>query len=304
MGTGTTIRLDTPVHLVDHGGRGDLVVLLHGLGGSADDWLAVGDRIAAAGHRVVAPDLYGFGITPPGLRGSTVEANAELVLDLVEHLHGEGAALVGNSMGGLTALIAAAERPDLVSRLVLADPAAPMRSWRRAVPSVVARLAAPLLPGVGTLGLRAYRASRSPKQEADEALALVTSHPERVPPQVREALVERYRLRRKLSWEIPAYVEASRSIARWVLEPHRYWRLVHRIVAPALVVHGSADRLVPLDAARRLVEERPDWELVVFDDAGHAPHMEAPDRFVEVVVGWVGVSDAEGRRPGSGRTAS
>ena len=58
-----TVDLDGPVHYADFGGTGRPVVLVHGLGGSYANWLAVGPRLAALG-RVYALDLAGHGLTP------------------------------------------------------------------------------------------------------------------------------------------------------------------------------------------------------------------------------------------------
>jgi pimeloyl-ACP methyl ester carboxylesterase len=75
-----TIDVDgIPVHYVDHGGSGPILVLVHGLGGAAINWMAAGP-ILSERARVVALDLAGFGRTPTLGRPATVEANAELLV--------------------------------------------------------------------------------------------------------------------------------------------------------------------------------------------------------------------------------
>jgi fermentation-respiration switch protein FrsA (DUF1100 family) len=74
-----------------------------------------------------------------------------------------------------------------------------------------------------------------------------------------------------------------------------YLRSVRAVRAPTLMVHGSADRLVPLASARRVARLRPDWAFVVFDGVGHIPHVETPERFAAAVERWLA---------GSGRTAA
>ncbi|HHC07616.1 MAG TPA: alpha/beta hydrolase [Actinobacteria bacterium] len=278
------VDLGTPVHVVDHGGAGPLTLLLHGLGGSAATWITVADRLAATGRRVLAPDLAGFGITPPGDRGSGVEANAALVADLVARF-GEPAVLVGNSMGGLVALLAATRHPAAVAALVLVAPALPPTP-RHLDPEVTVKLLGPLLPGLGAPAIRAYRATHDPELETAETLAMCTARPEAIPEEARAALVEVNRLRRSLDWTVPAFVEADRSIARWVLDRRRYRRLLHAVTQPTRVVCGAEDRLVPVASARWAAGERPDWDLVVLDDVGHLPMLETPDRFVELVATW------------------
>src|SRR5690606_19517615 len=118
----------TRLYRVDHGGEGAPIVLIHGLGGSAHDWDAVAPALTELG-RVVAIDLPRFGYSPPtkiaGLRGMTGSVVA--FLEEITEETGMKAVLFGNSMGGLISTFAAAERPDLVSSMVLVAPAFPPR---------------------------------------------------------------------------------------------------------------------------------------------------------------------------------
>ena len=75
-----TIDARGEVSVLDYRGDGPLIVCVHGLEGSAFNWNLIGPELARD-HRVVAPDLSGFGYTPPLDRGASVEANAELVAD-------------------------------------------------------------------------------------------------------------------------------------------------------------------------------------------------------------------------------
>src|SRR5207244_1345774 len=97
-----------PVHSIDHGGSGPILVLVHGLGGAAINWMTAGP-ILAERARVVAVDLAGFGRTPSLGRPTTVEANAELLVGFVSRVFAGPVILVGNSMGGMVSMIAAAE---------------------------------------------------------------------------------------------------------------------------------------------------------------------------------------------------
>ena len=280
------VDLGTPVHIIDHGGSGQLMILVHGLEGSALNWAAVGPYLAK-GFKVIAPDLAGFGITPPGSRGSSVEANARLVAELIER-EGDGpAVVVGNSMGGLVSMLAAVEAPRLVDRLVLVDPALPVRSWRKTDPEVLLKLAGPLLPGVGSQLIRIYQATHSPEEHTKESIAMITAHPEAVPPVVWESQLEMHRIRRSLDWAIPAFRDADRSISRYVLNRPRFRKLLHRVSAPTLLIHGEEDRLVSLDSARWALQERPDWDSVIFAEVGHVPMLEVPERFVAAVEDWL-----------------
>ena len=100
-----TVDLDGPVHYIDFGGEGKPLVMVHGLGGNAMNWMAVGPEFAKT-HHAVALDLAGFGRTPLFRRSAAVGENAALVHRFIEEVIGEPVVLMGNSMGGHIAILA------------------------------------------------------------------------------------------------------------------------------------------------------------------------------------------------------
>lgn len=101
------------------GGDGPPLVLVHGLGGTIENWRALAPALAAR-HRVLVPDLPGHGRSAPLPEARNVDPLAEAVLGLAdgEEIH-EGV-WIGHSLGGVVALRAAALRPEAVRGLVLA----------------------------------------------------------------------------------------------------------------------------------------------------------------------------------------
>jgi len=277
--------LDGAVHYIDFGGSGRPVVMVHGLGGSALNWMAVGPQIAKS-HRALALDLAGFGQTPLFGRAATVGANAELVHEFVAKVAGEPAILVGNSMGGHIAILEAANHPDSVRACVLVDPAIPGPHMRRLDPAVVGVVAAMSIPGlVETLLDRRSRAL-GPEGLVQRTLALVAADPSRVDPEMVEAHVQLTKERAHLGRQnTRAFVQASRSIGFRMADP-RFWSRVAAVRAPTLVIHGSLDRLIPVSAAIELGRRRPDWELKILEGVGHVPMMETPTLFMEALEAW------------------
>ena len=277
--------LDGPVHYLDFGGSGRPAVLVHGLGGSALNWMAVAPRIAES-YRVLAVDLAGFGQTPLFHRPATVGANAALVHDFIERIAGEPALLVGNSMGGHIAILEAAEHPDAVTALVLVDAAVPGARLRRAEPMMMGALAALSVPGLGPAIFNRRVSRVDPEQLVRQTLRLVCADASRVDPAVVAAHVTLTRERAHLGRQnTRAFVQAFRSIGFRVADP-RFWAKVRRVKAPALIVHGRLDRIVPVGAALELKRRRPDWNLEILDGVGHVPMLEAPERFMGVLEGW------------------
>src|SRR3712207_5134720 len=132
-----TVDLDGPVHHVDFGGRedGPIVVLVHGLGGSHMNWDLFAPLLTPHA-RVWAIDLPGFGRSEPGGRSASVRSNVAVLHRFLAEVVGEPVVLVGNSMGGMISLLAAGERPDSVTGLVLLNAAIP--GPRRAIDPLVA----------------------------------------------------------------------------------------------------------------------------------------------------------------------
>jgi pimeloyl-ACP methyl ester carboxylesterase len=280
------LNVGGPVRVTDYGGEGSLLLLIHGLGGSTENWDVVGSDLSESGH-AVAVDLIGFGESEPGDRRPSVEDNARLVSEVIYLLGYEDATLIGNSMGGLISIIAAAEHSDRVERIVLVNPALPVSRRHPPDLEVLTKLLGPLVPGIGVPAFKAYRAAHSPEEETTETLRMITADPSTVSDLAKERLTEANRRRRGHDWVIPAFLEADRSIARYVLRPRRYRKLIHRIGAPTLLIHGAADRLVSVDSARWAAAERPCWKYVEMENVGHVPMLEVPDLFVSTVSEWL-----------------
>ena len=282
-----TIDIEGPVRIVDYGGEGPLILLLHGLAGSAENWEACGDDLTHLG-RVVAVDLLGSGETPPAGRKVTIEHNAALVARVIDDLDESSATLIGHSMSGLVAMVTAVKYPDRVDRIVLVNPALPLDYRHLPDLEVLAKLLGPLIPVVGPMGVHLYRAGKTPRREVEETLRMNCVDLDSIPIDVRETIIEGASQRRRQAWAVPAFVEADRSVASYVLRPSRFRRLMHRVSQPTLLIHGTEDRLVSSGSARWAAAQRPDWDFVEIEGVGHVPMLEASDAFVGVVGGWLG----------------
>lgn len=281
-----TIDIEGPVRIIDYGGEGPLILLLHGLAGSAENWAAVGPDLTEFG-RVVAVDLLGCGDTPPAGRAVNVEHNAALVARVIADLGAGRAILVGHSMGGLVAMRTAVDYPQFVERLVLVDPALPLDFRDLPDGEVFVKLLGPLIPFLGPAAVWLYRAGRTPRQEVEETLRMNCYDIEVIPDEARDSIVDDVARRRRQAWAVRAFVDSDRSIASYVLRPSRMRDLIHRVSQPVLLVHGTEDRLVSTGSARWSARQRPDWDFVQLDGIGHIPMLEAPDTFVPLVGNWI-----------------
>jgi pimeloyl-ACP methyl ester carboxylesterase len=281
-----TVDLDGPVHYADFGGSGRPIVLVHGLGGSHVNWLAVAPRLTAYGH-VVALDLAGHGRTPSLGRTAHVGKNRVLLGRFLDAVVREPALLMGNSMGGYLSLAEAAAEPEKVSSLVLVNAALPIAPGARLDPRVAAVFFGMALPLIGG-ALMLRRARRGPEQGVRDILALCCVDPSRVAREVVEAHVEMARERaKKARINSRDFLLAQRSLMALLMRRRRFYAMVKTIRAPALIVQGSHDRLVNVGSTRALAAVRPDWRLEVLEGVGHVPQLEAPDRFLAVVEPWL-----------------
>ncbi len=280
------VELGLPVHYVDYGGSGPAMVLVHGLGGAHVNWMSVGEKLARHA-RVVAIDLPGFGRTPTEGDSASVHANRQLLTRFVDRVMGGPAILVGNSMGGLISLMAAAEAPASVAGLVLVNPALPAAPGSFFDLGVAAIFAGYCLPGVGEMLMTGRKALLGSEGSVRQMLDFCCVDSGRVARDVVEATIALSQERTKTAGGNAAFLSAARSIVACVLQRGAFERMVDRVTAPALLVHGTHDRLVPVAAARALAARRADWMLKVFENIGHVPQLEDPDGFVAAVEGWM-----------------
>jgi len=272
--------------------------LLHGFGASSDHWRHNAVPLAEAGYRVYGLDLIGFGRSEqPGhqrrrpldnrLWARQLSAFLEQVVEAP--LRGP-AVLVGNSLGGLTALTAAVLRPDLVAAVAAAplpDPALmqplPLRRprfWRRlrrplvvlAVRLLPLELLVPLISRTALLrvGLQgAYHRSIRHDQELQHLIAQ---------PARRATAARSLR-----AMSIGMALRPRGATAPALLE--RLSQL--ESPPPLLLLWGRQDRFVPLMIGEQ-IQRRHAWvELLVLDETGHCPHDETPDRFHGTVLAWL-----------------
>jgi len=255
-------------------------VMVHGLGGSSWNWT---DLMALLADRLSsqAPDLPGFGFSPPPRRGDySLAAHARAVVGLVEQGGPAPVHLLANSLGGAVATIVASSRPDLVRTLTLISPALPdLRPGRYRT-----QVAALAVPGVGR-ALSRRLATMPPEERVRSLLALIYADPSRVPADRVVAAVQEVERRSSL----PHTVDALSASARGLLQSYlatgnrSLWRLASRVQAPTLLVYGRQDRLVSSQVAPKAKAAFPDATVVVLPHSGQVAQMEHPELVARLV---------------------
>jgi pimeloyl-ACP methyl ester carboxylesterase len=286
-GTAGTVDIDGPVHCVDFGGEagGPTFVLVHGLGGSHLNWDLLAPLLTPHG-RVLALDLPGFGRSEPGSRRAGVQANVEVLRRFLTEVAGRPAVLVGNSMGGMISIFAAARAGSAVSGLVLLDPALP-GGRRRLDPQVVAQFLLYFVPRVGERFLWLRRQRQSPLTRVREMLVLCGVDPDDVPPEIVDRSVTLLEERQDVDGMDKAFLAAARSVLRILLDPRGYRAAMAAVTAPVLLVHGDRDRLVPVAAARAAARRHPHWRYLELAGVGHVPMLQVPEELAKELLRWL-----------------
>ena len=274
---------DRPVNLVEIG-SGPPLVFVHGLSGSWQNWLEQLLEFSRS-YRCIAVDLPGFGQSPMPPEKITISGYGRWLDALLSVLEIEAAAVVGNSMGGFIAAETAIKFPHRIERLVLVSAAG--LSVERARSDVGLRFleATENLAQVMTARFLSQADPLIRRPRGRLALMwFVAAHPSRMPPALaKEQMAGAAK---------PGFVPALDALTSYPIRDR-----IADIGCPTLIVWGPKDLLVPIKDAYEFDRLIPDSRLVVYDDTGHVPMLERPERFNADLWSFLGeAADSQGER--------
>lgn len=261
------------------GGAGEPVLLIHGLAGSSRTW---DDAIPALleHHDVIAPDLLGHGESAKPVGDYSLGAFASGLRDLLSVLDVRSVTIVGHSFGGGVAMQLAYQHPHLVDRLVLVGSGGLGRevSWLLRILT---------LPGAEYLMPIGF-----PKPLVDRATDVGRQLGKR---NIRwPKLAEMWRAYSSLAGaqNRSAFVRTMRGVieptGQMVNARDRLYLAAH---IPTLIVWGSRDGIIPVSHAHVAHELIPTSRLEILEGVGHFPHVEAPERFTEVLIDFIATTN-------------
>lgn len=271
---------------------GELAVYLHGLGGSASNFTDLAGLLATR-HPGMALDLPGFGRSrPPAGFDYALDSHAEVVARFLADLPRRPVHLAGNSMGGAVALLIAARHPELVRTLTLLAPAMPdLRVDPRRFSDP--RMVLAFVPVVRA-GARRRLAEVPAHERVEQMLRVCFADPSNVTAARRSAAAEEFIERAGLAWTAAALSRSTGGLIRSWLAPRArsLWQAATGVRAPALVVWGTADKLVSVRKAPRTARMLPRGRLFVLPRTGHVPQMERPTSVARAVLGMIDANAA------------
>ncbi len=257
------------------------VLFIHGFGASIGHWehnfAAFADR-----HPVYGVDLVGWG----GSRKPNIDYDIDLwveqVYDFWQTFIGEPIVLMGNSIGSLVALVAAARYPEMAARLVMVS-LPDLSAEQELIPISLQ----PIVNGIKRLILSPpllhtlFKFVSQPKFARKWAqIAYFNSD------RVTDDLVDLFLAPAREKEAPAAFVRIMQGMTSSKFSPN-IRKLLPKMDVPMLLIWGLQDRMIPPGTAKLLVNLNPLLELVNLESVGHCAHHERPDEVNKITIDWL-----------------
>lgn len=264
--------LDLQLHYNDCGSGAETVVMLHGSGPGASGWANFNrnvEPLVAAGYRVVLMDCPGWSKSDPIVcSGSRSELNARALKGLLDAIGLDKVHIIGNSMGGHSAVAFALANPSRVGKLILMGGGTGGPSQFVPMPTEGIKL----LQGL-------YREPTI--ENLKKMMAVFVFDSSSLTEELYQARLDNMMARKD---HLENFVK---SLAINPKQFTDYGPRLGEVTAPALVIWGRDDRFVPMDAGLRLIWGMPNAELHIFNRCGHWAQWEHADKFNRMVLDFL-----------------
>ena len=257
-------------------GQGPVLLLLHGMASCAETWEYI-VPILSKRYTVVAPDMLGHGKSATPDREYSLGTHANIVRDLFSTLDHERATVVGHSFGGGVAMQLAYQYPELCQRLVLVGSG----GLGQEVSPLLRTLALPLADQIFPLFC-----SNSLREIASNLFSMASASGIDASPHLKEmwrgySSLTNYENKRAFFRTLRAVVNhEGQSVSA---EEQLY--LTEKM--PTQIIWGDDDPIIPVSHAHDARELIRGSRLEVFNNVGHYPHCNAPEKFAEVLTDFI-----------------
>lgn len=262
-------ELDLQLHYNDAGQGAETVVMLHGSGPGASGWANFNRNVEPfvnAGYRVILMDFPGWSKSDPIVcKGSRSELNARMVRGLLDAIGVARVHLVGNSMGGHSAVAFALANPERVGKLVLMGGGTGGSSQFVPMPTEGIKL----LQGL-------YR--QPTLENLKKMLNVFVFDASTLTDELMQARLDNMLSNRQ---------HLENFVASLAANPKQFPDVgpsLGDVSAPTLIIWGRDDRFVPMDVGLRLLADMPNADLYVFGRCGHWAQWEHADKFNRMVL--------------------
>jgi pimeloyl-ACP methyl ester carboxylesterase len=252
-------------------GSGDLLLLIHGMAGTAENWQSVIEPLGLR-NAVIAPDFPGHGLSEPGGGDYSLGSLASGLRDLMLTLGHERATLVGHSLGGGVALQFTYQFPEMVERLVLV-------SSGGLGPDVSPILRAAALPGADLFISATAGLGQRAGSWLGRGIGMLGMRPSADVAEVARGYASLADPDRR-----KAFLATLRAVVG--TEGQRVAALDRLYLAealPLLIIWGDRDPIIPVAHGEATHSALAGSRLEIFEGVGHVPQLESPGRFIATV---------------------
>ena len=245
------------IRYLESGDSKKTLVLVHGLGASAERWEQV-IPLFADDFRVVVPDLIGFGYSDKPLVDYTPEFFSDFLEKFFDTLGINRPYLIGSSLGGQISAEYTTSHPENIEKLILVSPAGVMK---QSTPALDAYIMAALYPN---------------EQSAKNAFELMEGSGNAVHQEIVNGFVKRMQL--------PNAKLAFMSTVLGLKNSDLLTDKLQSISVPTLIIWGSKDPVIPIIHADSFVSAIQDCRFFRMDGCGHTPYVQDPHTFSSKVL--------------------
>jgi len=249
------------IRYLESGGTDRNIVLVHGLGASAERWEYV-IPLFNKHFRVIVPDLIGFGQSDKPLVDYTTDFFSNFLGNFFDVINIKNANIIGASLGGQIAVNYASKNQDVIEKMVLVSPSGIMK---HSTPALDAYVLAALYPD---------------KEGAKNAFKMMAGPTKEVPEKIIDNFVHRMHL--------PNAKMAFMSTILGLKSAEIITKKLKEISIPTLIVWGEKDVVIPIKYAESFVSNIQDCRFFKMNGSGHTPYVDQPSKFAEVVLDFLG----------------
>ena len=248
------------IRYLESGQSEDYIVLIHGLGASAERWEFVIPEFSKH-YKVIVPDLIGFGHSDKPLVDYTSDFFSDCLNIFLKKLGITKTHMIGSSLGGQIIAEFISKNQNIIENLVLVSPSGIMK---HSTPALDAYVMAALYPNIEG-AKNAFQMMAGPTKKINEKIIL--------------DFVERMKL--------PNAKMAFMSTLLGLKNAEVITTSLNKISAPTLIVWGENDPVIPIKYADDFVSSIKDCRFVTMDDCGHTPYVDDPQRFSKLVLDFL-----------------
>jgi len=251
-----TIEIDgNAIRYIEEGNSKENLLLIHGLGASAERWEHVIPQFAK-NYRVLVPDLIGFGLSDKPLVDYTTDYLSNFIRKFLKKLNINSVSILGSSLGGQIGAEFTYQNNSMVEKLVLISPSGIMK---HSTPALDAYVMAALYPS---------------DSSASNAFQIMSGS-KNIDKKTIKGFVQRMKL--------PNAKMAFMSTLLGLKDAEIISEKLVSITSPTLIIWGENDPIIPIKYAQSFVSEIDDCRFVKMENCGHTPYVESPDEFYKIV---------------------